>query len=102
MLIPRFSIRWLFVLTGVCALFFVVLAAGWRGEYWAGGVALAVLFLIVTLIVHAAVFWLAWLLYQMFGRGLSNRPSDPISAAELISTAERIEPVDAAQGDRQP
>jgi hypothetical protein len=102
MLIPRFSIRWLFVLTGVCALFFVVLAAGWRGEYWAGGVALAVLFLIVTLIIHAAVFWLAWLLYQLLGRGLPNRPPDPISAAELIPTAERIESSDPARKDRQP
>ncbi|MDH3718072.1 MAG: hypothetical protein OES79_08105 [Planctomycetota bacterium] len=102
MLIPRFSLRWLFVLTGVCALFFVVLAAGWRGEYWAGGVAIAVLFLIVTLIIHAAVFWLAWLLYQMLGRSLSDRQRDPLRTAELIPTAGLIESANPAQGDRQP
>ncbi|NIL98439.1 MAG: hypothetical protein GTO53_11120 [Planctomycetales bacterium] len=65
MLIPRFSIRWLFLLTACFALFSPVLAAGWRGESWAAGVAIAVLFLVVTLIVYAAAFWLAWSLYRV-------------------------------------
>jgi lysylphosphatidylglycerol synthetase-like protein (DUF2156 family) len=92
MLIPRFSLRWLFVLTCVCALFFVVLAAGWRGKYWAGGVAIAVLFLIVTLVIHAAVFWLAWLV----ARGLSGPLRERIPVDELI------EPGVAGERDGEP
>ena len=70
MLIPRFSIRWLLALTGFCGLFSVVLAAGWRGEYWAAALAIAILALIFTLIVHAAIFCMAWLFSQVFARRL--------------------------------
>ena len=73
MLIPRFSLRWLFLMTGACALFSMALAAGWRGEAWAIAVAGAVVFLIFTLVVHAAVFWLAWLVSRILRGDAANR-----------------------------
>ncbi len=60
MLIPQFSLRWMFGLTTVCAVIFTILAAGLRGNSWAVGVSVGLLALVVMLSIHAGLFALTW------------------------------------------
>ena len=55
MLLPRFSIRWLLIVTAVCGGFSMVLAAAVREQRWASA---------ITIAVGGAM--LAFLLYAMF------------------------------------
>ncbi len=61
MLIPQFSLRWMFGLTTVCAVIFAVVAAGMRGNSWAVGVTIGLLALVLMFSIHAGLFALTWL-----------------------------------------
>ncbi len=67
MLIPRFTIRWLLLLTTVCGFFFFVLAAAVRGSAWAGAISIAVAGLVAAFILYAAFFGFAYILASLFG-----------------------------------
>jgi hypothetical protein len=54
MLLPRFTIRTLFVMLTACAVVAVVIGTAFRGQNWAWGVSIAVASLGLTAIVHAA------------------------------------------------
>ncbi len=56
MLVPRFTIRWIFALTAVCAVFSLVISWAIRGSAASGGVAVAVASLGLLFLVHAALF----------------------------------------------
>lgn len=58
MLLPRFTLRTILAAITACALFFVLIGAGYRGQPWAWGAAIGVASLGVTLIVQAALFCL--------------------------------------------
>jgi hypothetical protein len=77
MLIPRFSLRLLLVLTTVSAVFFFVVAHAVDGHFWAIGVSVAGASLLLTLLVHAFFFFLAWSLTSVCR--LVWRPSVPAS-----------------------
>ena len=61
MLIPQYSIRWLLVITAVCAGLFSIVGLAVRGQSWAIGVSVALGALVLTMLVYAAVFGLVWL-----------------------------------------
>lgn len=68
MLIPQFSIRWLFAITAACAGVFSIVALGVRGHRWALGVSLALASLVVLMVVYAALFCLVWAFASLMGR----------------------------------
>jgi hypothetical protein len=93
MLLPRFTIRTLLVLCTVCAVVFVMVGAAYRGQYWAWGVTIAILSVIVTLSVHAA--WFA--VVSFLARMISPQPQPvqvPAPAAQVSS--DRDQPTYAA------
>ena len=59
MLIPRFSIRALLVVTAFCALFSLVIAGAVRGQPWAIGVTAGLTALVTLLVCHPVAFGLA-------------------------------------------
>jgi hypothetical protein len=74
MLIPRFTIRWLLLVTTVCAFFFLVVACAVRGDAWAFAVSLSVVSLAVAFLVFGAFFGFAFLVTSVVGL---LRPSSP-------------------------
>ena len=60
MLIPRFSLRWLLLLTTLSGLFFFVVARAVAGNPWAIALAVALSATLGTFVLHAIVFGLAW------------------------------------------
>lgn len=76
MIFPRFSIRTLLAITALAAVLFVVLGLAFRGQSWAWalGLAIGVVSIGVTAVVHAAWFALA----SLFARLLpGNTPRSP-------------------------
>ena len=61
MLMPRFSIRGLLALLTVSAFAFVIAGMAYRGQNWAWGATIGIMALLVTALVHAALFGLVWL-----------------------------------------
>jgi hypothetical protein len=68
MLIPRFTLRWLFAVTTVVAVFALVASWAGRGVPWAIGVTAAVAMLGVVMLFHVAMFGIIWLFAQLTGR----------------------------------
>ena len=60
MLVPRFSLRFLLVLTTLCGVFFFVVTLAVQGYHWAIAVCMAVVGLALSMLVHGAVFGMAW------------------------------------------
>lgn len=85
LLIPQYSIRWLMAVTLVCAIVFSIFATA-RQEYlagygeddsfWATGVSVAILSLVLVLVIHAMMFAAVWVFAQvtaLFGRRRTHR-----------------------------
>ena len=62
MLIPRFSIGKLLLITAGCSLFGPVLAAAFRGQFWSLGIVIGLATIPVFLLVHAILFALVALI----------------------------------------
>jgi hypothetical protein len=77
MLIPRFTVRQLLVLTTVCALFALAASLAQRGHAWAQAVTAAVGALIAAALMSAALFFAAWLISLVFVSSESNSPRLP-------------------------
>ncbi|HJN11444.1 MAG TPA: hypothetical protein QF564_22370 [Pirellulaceae bacterium] len=67
MLIPRFSIRFLLLLTTICAVFFFVVTLAVQGSQWATAISIAIAGLVLTMLVQAGTFGVAWALTSFFG-----------------------------------
>lgn len=65
MLIPRFSLRQLLVITTASAIFCYVIAMATRGHQWAIVMSIAVSSVLLALIIHAVLFAIAWMLTLM-------------------------------------
>jgi hypothetical protein len=70
--LPRFSIRALFWLITASAAEFVVVGMAARGRDWAWGVSIGLASILLTALVHAALFCMVWI----FGRLVSTQPRD--------------------------
>lgn len=68
MLIPRFTLRWLFVVTTVVAVFALVASWAGRGVPWAIGVTAAVAMLGVVILFHMAMFGIIWMFTEFANR----------------------------------
>lgn len=73
MLIPRFTLRSLLVLTTVSALFCFVIGLAVRGQAWAVAVTIALSSLAIVFALHASVFAVAWCM-ALIGRVLQPAP----------------------------
>jgi hypothetical protein len=71
-LLPRFSIRALLGMLTICAVAFLIAGMAYRGQYWAWGVTIGLVSLLLTALVHAGWFGVVWLFAQM----PSARPKD--------------------------
>ncbi len=89
--LPRFSIRWMFGFTAVCAVvLLVVVRAGKVGDALAVGGLVAVGFAGLTLLVHALFFWL----FMRVFAAVPRRPGEsmPPSTEADFSPAEGESP----------
>lgn len=59
MLIPRFSIRWLFGLTTLSAVFFLIVSLALKQHYWAIALSSVLTLALVTLLLQTVVFAVA-------------------------------------------
>ncbi len=75
MLIPRFSVRWMLLLTACCAVFAFVVSLAVAGHVWAIAlsVTLASTALIFTL--YALFFLVAWAGATWWGKVVGRRPA---------------------------
>lgn len=85
MLIPRFTIRALLVVTTICAVFFLLVGTAFRGQDWAWGIAFGVLSLGVAGLVHAACFGMVWVFAQLFSSSTSGADSVWLTSADLLT-----------------
>src|SRR5438876_9569530 len=62
MILPRYSVRAILLVTAICAVVSLVLAQGLRGKPWAAGMSIGLLAVTVTLTLGALMFALLWAL----------------------------------------
>ena len=67
MLIPRFSVRFLLLLTTFCAVFCFVVTLAVQGSQWAMAVSVAVVGFALSMVVQASTFGVAWATATFFG-----------------------------------
>ena len=67
MLIPRFTIRWLLLLTTLSGVFFLTVSLAVQGKTWAIALSLAVGSVVVAFLLYAAFFGFAFILASMLG-----------------------------------
>jgi hypothetical protein len=65
LLVPRFTIRTLLAILTAFAIIFVMIGTATRGQYWAWGVTIGLVSLIITAFTHAAWFGIVWLFVNM-------------------------------------
>lgn len=89
MLLPNFTIRAILILTDCVAFVALLVQLSLRGQYWAGGLAAAIVAAIITMLVFAATF----LLFEIVGpprrkQVLAERPAAPAAPATQDGQAE--------------
>ncbi len=80
MLIPQFTLRWLLIVTAVCAAVFSVFGLAFQGSPWAISVSVAIATGAAMMLTYAAVFGLVWMGGRMIATGgprASGRGSSP-------------------------
>jgi hypothetical protein len=64
-LVPRFTIRTLLVIITLAAFVFVMIGTATRGQYWAWGVTIGLVSVIITGLAHAAWFGIVWMFMRV-------------------------------------
>jgi hypothetical protein len=64
-LVPRFTIRTLLVIITLAAIIFVMIGTATRGQYWAWGVTIGLVSVVITAFAHAAWFGIVWMFMRM-------------------------------------
>jgi hypothetical protein len=83
MLIPRFTLRWLLLLTTFCGFFFFIVAFAARGQAWAVAVTLAGVGLVAAFLCYGVFFGLAYIIASLIGLTRSPVPGGtPFATAE--------------------
>jgi hypothetical protein len=98
-LVPRFTIRTLLIILTVCAVIFVMIGTATRGQYWAWGVTIGILSVIIVALTHAAWFGIA----RLFLRMSQDKPQ--VSESELRQMMALPQPkvgLDASQVEQSP
>jgi hypothetical protein len=73
MLIPQFSIRFLFLLMAALAPLFLLFSFGTQGSRWAAAIGIGFAALVGFFLLQAALFGLVWLLSLVTRRGNPHR-----------------------------
>jgi hypothetical protein len=60
MILPRYSIRVILLVTAICAVLSLVISQGLRGKPWAAGMSMGLVALAVSLALGALAFGLTW------------------------------------------
>ena len=84
MLIPRFTLRWLLLLTTVCGGLSLVLSYAIQGREWAIAVSLALGAIPLLFLLHALAFAVAWGFAQI-SNGISGMAYKPKGASPFAS-----------------
>lgn len=80
MLLPRFSLRGMFVLLTICGAFFSVASFAYRGNRWAIAIFIALGSLFIVAALHAMAFLGAWVLSLIVGsRWRAPMPRSPFA-----------------------
>jgi hypothetical protein len=83
MLIPRFSVRFLLLLTTVCAVFFFIVTLAVQGSHWATALSVAIAGLLFSMLLQAGTFGVAWAITSFFGFfRIEELPSSPFASAK--------------------
>jgi hypothetical protein len=93
-LVPRFTIRTLLIILTVCAVIFVMIGTATRGQYWAWGVTIGILSVIIVALTHAAWFGIARLFLQM------SQDKPQISESELRQVMASLQPKAGLEGSQ--
>lgn len=75
MLLPRFTLRTFLAAMTACAVFFLLVGAGYRGQPWAWGAAIGIASLALTMFVQAALFGLVWCCARLSTKSPSSAAS---------------------------
>jgi|WetSurMetagenome_2_1015567.scaffolds.fasta_scaffold1304847_1 hypothetical protein len=59
--IPQYTIRWMLAMTTVCAIVCSIVALAMQGHYWAFGVSVAIVSLVLFMLVGAMLFTVVWI-----------------------------------------
>ena len=74
MILPRYSLRAILLVTAICALASFIVSQGLRGKPWAAGVSMGLLAVALTLVLGALAFAALWMLGALLGQiGASRR-----------------------------
>ena len=68
MLIPQYSLRWLFGVMTACAGIFTIVAFGVRGHAWAAGLSIALGAFVLAMLSYALLFGLIWTVGALWPR----------------------------------
>lgn len=82
MLIPRFTIRALWVVLTVCAFVSVIVGMAVRGQHWAWGVTIGLLSLVLIALVHAGWFGLVWMLARATLPEQQGKPARELNSSD--------------------
>ena len=80
MVIPQFSIRLLILVTAIVAVLALVASWGGQGIAWAIGATAALGMVVLTMLVHVAMFGMIWLASLVSGR--DGQPQSPSAAPQ--------------------
>ncbi len=90
MILPRYSLRVILLVTAICAVISLVLAQGLRGKPWAAGMTMGLVAAVVTLVLGALAFGLIWAAATLLARfGASH--DRPLHTGREVDAA-RAEP----------
>ncbi len=84
MLMPKYTIRRLLLITAVSGVFFAIVAAAARGNHWAIALSAAITSLFVMLLFHAIVYVVAWWISATYDASRPQRkPTSPFANAAM-------------------
>lgn len=97
MLIPRFTIRWLLLLTTICAVIFLIVGFAVRGEYWAIAISTSVVSLAFAFFLFGLFFVVAFVLASLFGIVKRAQPAGGTPFATSEPPPQVIPPIEDAE-----
>jgi hypothetical protein len=65
MLIPRYSLRTVLMMTAGAALFFLIAGLAYRGHDWAERIVVATAIFALVMLVHAGLYAIVWAISQL-------------------------------------
>jgi hypothetical protein len=93
MILPRYSLRVILVVTALCAVISLVVSQGLRGKPWAAAMSMGLLAVVATLVLGALAFGLIWAVTVLLAKVTSS--DDPLRAARETDASRAKPPIRA-------